>query len=248
MTLRTSNEFITWNAPPIIPIIKERILPVGGMMFIWGNQETFKSWLMLGLAWSVAEGEDWLIFGTTKAKVLFINTELPEIMFQERWQQMAQVRGTPKDLWCVSDMNLKLDTEEGKAKLTTWGDVCNPDLIIIDAMYRTVSGDINTSRTANILLDTLGFARERWTCAISGVHHSRKTAFDIPTRQQIHQGINDATGSKYLMNNASTVFEVRRPDRNVPVITIIPEKLWFEKSSPPTTSYMIDNLGQAYLI
>ena len=78
VTLQRAGEFYTWNAPPIVPVIKDRILPLGSLMFIWGEQETFKSWMVLDLAFSVASGQDWLLFETNEYPVLIIKYEPPQ--------------------------------------------------------------------------------------------------------------------------------------------------------------------------
>ena len=166
MTLESAASFLTWKGPAIIPVIKDMILPQGALMFIWGLQDTFKSWCVLDLAWSVASGDPWLVFPTNQHTVLLINTELPKTMLQLRMRQVAQVRGTvPANLHVVTDLNLKLDTETGMALLVRWVQECKPGLIIIDNLYRCFVGDMNKGENVNKLLDTISYIREQYHCA-----------------------------------------------------------------------------------
>jgi len=256
MTLYRANEFYTWKAPPIIPVIKDRILPLGALMFIWGEQETFKSWMVLDLAFSVATGTEWLLFETNKYPVLIINTELPDPMYQERFKQVADTKKKlPSNLYVVTPENLKLDTEDGFASLQLWCQKITategtpPGLVILDNLYRTLSGEI-TGEKANKFLDSVAAIRARFGSAFCVVHHSRKTGYDPIHKQVIRRGIEDMTGSKYLGNNAATIFENRKTkvEGVKHAILMVPEKMWFEKSPPPVMRFKVDDKARFHLI
>lgn len=220
-------------------------------MIIWGEQDTFKTWMAKDLAWSVAEGKPWLTFPTNQHNVLLINTEMPEELYWERWQMMARSRGScPENLWVVNDTKLKLDTDEGANKLYNWCKAVSPGLIIIDNLFRSFAGDMSSGHQVNKMLDTFAMIRADFRCATCHIHHSRKTAFDIITKKEIYRGIQDMTGHKNIANNASTVFETRRiyVEGYERTVTLIPEKLWFTKSSPPELSFSVEDDGVFRLI
>lgn len=255
MTLQRAGEFYTWNAPPIIPVIKDRILPLGSLMFIWGEQETFKSWMVLDLAFSVASGQDWLLFETNKYPVLLINTELPEALYHERFQQVADTKGVlPSNLYVISDTDIKFTTDRGFSELQTWcqqivsTEGSPPGLIILDNLYRTLSGEI-TGTTANQFLDVVAAIRTRFDSAFCVVHHSRKTTYDIAHKEVIRRGIEDMTGSKYLGNNAATIFENRKTEvQGVDhAIYMVPEKMWFTRTPPPLMRFKVDDKARFHL-
>jgi RecA-family ATPase len=220
-------------------------------MMLWGEQETFKSWLVLDLGWAVATGNPWLIFKTNQHNVLIINTELPKPMYHERWKQMVLTKGTcPDNLFAVSDLGLKLDTQIGLTRLSQWVEECTPGLIIVDNLYRTFSKDLNSGEHVNRFLDTIAYIQQYRGCAFVFVHHSRKIAYDMQRRQVIRRGIEDSVGNRFLTNNAATVFEVRNfesPGANH-AIEILSEKMWFEKTPPPTLRYKVDDQAQFHLI
>ena len=259
MTIQRAGDFYTWQAPPIIPVIKDRILPLGSTMYVFGEQETYKSWSVMDLAFAVASGTEWLnLFETNKYPVLMVNTELPAVMYQERFKQVADVKKLlPQNLYIVTNETIKLDTDAGYSELQTW---CQqivstegqaPGLIILDNLYRTLSGEIN-GIVANRFLDIIAAIRTRFGSAFCIVHHSRKTTYDIAKREVIRRGVDDMTGSKYLGNNAATIFENRKTSvKGVPdghAITMAPEKMWFERTPPPEMRFKIDDKARFHLI
>lgn len=257
MTLQRAGEFYTWNAPPIVPVIKDRILPLGSLMFIWGEQETFKSWMVLDLAFSVASGQDWLLFETNEYPVLIINTELPDILYQERFNQVADAKGVlPPNLFIINT-DVKFTSDKGFSELQMWCQQITsttgkaPGLIILDNLYRTLEGEI-TGATANQFLDVVSAIRTRFGSAFCVVHHSRKTTYDIAKRETVRRGVEDMTGSKYLTNNAATIFENRKTYvegvKEGHAILMLPEKMWFERSPPPIMRYKIDDKARFHLI
>ena len=249
--LESSKAFTTWAAPPVVPIIKDRILPEGTWMMIWGDQETFKSWLVLDLAWSVSTGRDWLVFGTNKHRVLVVNTELPRLMYHERWMQMVMTRHVcPDELFVVTDLGLKLDTDQGLGQLRQWVRSCKPGLVIVDNLYRTFSQDLNSGHNVNLFLDTVAYIREEFNCAFAFTHHARKASYDIIHREVIKRGIEDSTGSKFLTNNAAAVFEVRKV--TLPgvrhAIVLLPEKMTFERQAPPPMMFKVDDEAYFHVV
>jgi hypothetical protein len=69
------------------------ILHQGSKGVLGGGSKTFKTWTLLDLAVSVAAGEPWLSFKTTKGKVLFLNFEIAPAFFQRRIQAVADAKG-----------------------------------------------------------------------------------------------------------------------------------------------------------
>ena len=66
---------------PIVlpPDIIECLIHAGGKVAIGGASKSFKTWLLIDLAVSVATGAVWLNgYTTTKGRVLYVNFELPD--------------------------------------------------------------------------------------------------------------------------------------------------------------------------
>jgi RecA-family ATPase len=57
-------------------LLIDKILHQGSKMAVGGGSKSFKTWILLDLALSVACGVPWLGFNTTKAKALYCNLEI----------------------------------------------------------------------------------------------------------------------------------------------------------------------------
>ena len=80
MRAESVGELLLWQPTNNKEVIKHGILPRGAVMFVFGDQGTFKSWLMKQLAWSASAGEAWLGMPTEESgsRVLLLNTEIPQ--------------------------------------------------------------------------------------------------------------------------------------------------------------------------
>ena len=208
----SAKEFRQWKTPPAEPIILPDLLHRGSWGILFGDQETYKSWAVMDLAWEVAKGGKWLgHWDVRKHSVLIINTEIPAPLYQQRWFTMTALKlSEPSNLYVVNNMSLKLDNMAGKHKLEEYCQAAVPGLIIIDNLYRTFTGDMNSGNNVNMFLDTINNIREKHNVSILFVHHSRKVDYDIRTNTVIRRGVQDISGSKYLANNASLIFETRK--------------------------------------
>ncbi len=250
MTLESAAEFLSWQAPPIVPIIKERLLPEASTMMLWGKQETFKSWMAMELGFTVAEGKEWLVFETNPHNVILINAELPKIMYHERWKQFARTRGyCPRNLHVVNG-GIKLDAEDGLYKLETWVAQTKAKLVIIDNLYRMLSSDLNNGQAFNKLIDTLDRMKQTYGCSFCFVHHSRKTQYDIYHQEEVDRGVEDMTGSKLVANNAALIMHVKETkfEGVNHAITLYTEKAWFEKNPPPSLTFAVDDDARFHII
>ena len=202
--------------------------------------------------------QDWLLFETTKYPVLIINTELPEVLYHDRFKQEADTKGVlPSNLYIVTSESLKFTSEKGFSELQMWCQTITsnegipPGLIVLDNLYRTLDGEISGS-AANQFLDVVAAIRTRFGSAFCVVHHSRKTTFDLAKREVVRRGVEDMTGSKYLANNAATIFENRKTYvegvEEGHAILMLPEKMWFERSPPPIMRFKVDSKARFHLI
>ena len=81
------------TSKPAPPEIIGGVLHRGCKMVIGGSSKSRKSWALLDLALAVATGNEWLGFPTSKARVCFVNFELPEFAIHHRLKVIAEARG-----------------------------------------------------------------------------------------------------------------------------------------------------------
>lgn len=77
---------------PLPPSLIEDVFDVGGKLVIGGGSKSYKTWIMADIATSIASGANWLGIGTTKARVLFLNFEIPAPFFQRRLRDVLKAK------------------------------------------------------------------------------------------------------------------------------------------------------------
>jgi hypothetical protein len=73
-------------------LLIDRILHQGSKMAVGGGSKSFKTWILLDLALSVACGVSWLGFNTTKARVLYCNVEIQQEFMQDRVKAIEKAK------------------------------------------------------------------------------------------------------------------------------------------------------------
>lgn len=248
---RTLQELLAWNPPEQNPVIKEGILPEGSFMVFWGDQETYKTWFMLELAWCVAQGEPWLTYKTSKHEVLIVNAELPEALYRDRVLGYARSKGrVPQGVRIETDLNFKLTLEGGLMQLKHWCSLYSPGLVIIDNLNRVSGGGLNDPRYTSMMLDNISTIRQEYGCAVVIVHHGRKETYDVMRGKRVWRGLQEMTGFKYVSDNASTIMEVRRyyHEGIGPAVIVIPEKTTYASSTLTPLRFKFEEDAQFSLI
>lgn len=143
-----------------------------------------KTWLLLDLALSVAEGQKFLRWNTTKGKVLFVNFEIPRVFMKERIRHLKLKKQQLTENTVVFEMqNLFIWTLRG---LT--GDFENLlermiaqikdqkfDLVILDPIYKGMAGkDENTSMAVGELCHNIEQLAVETGAAVVYAHHFSK--------------------------------------------------------------------------
>ena len=85
------------------PQLIKGLLHQGSKMVLGGGSKSYKTWSLLDLGMSVATGQQWWGFETTKARVLYINLELSEWSMQDR---MAAIKTHRPELLDLSNFDI----------------------------------------------------------------------------------------------------------------------------------------------
>jgi virulence-associated protein VagC len=140
-----------------------------------------KSWMVYGMALSVASGLNWLGFKTNPGKVLLIDNELHPSELSFRLTQAANSM-----MLDASDLGDSLIVEPLRG---TWPDINSIDeilrqnyakedisLIVLDAYYRLLPGGTSENDNAGVTLifNQLDKIAARHQCSIALVHHASK--------------------------------------------------------------------------
>src|SRR5262249_49752399 len=141
----------TLLSQPIVlpPDVIDGILHLGGKLVLGGASKSYKSWLLIDVALSVASGSIWLNFTTKKGRVLYVNFELPRPFLTRRIQTVCeerQLRLEPGmlDLWNLRGHVAKWSQLQAQFPMGVYA------LIIFDPSYKILL-DRDENRTGDIL-------------------------------------------------------------------------------------------------
>ena len=137
------------DPPPLAPPLIDGILRQGHKMLIAGPPKAGKSFALIELAISIAEGVPWLGFGCAKGKVMYVNLELDKASCFHRFIDVYKALGIQPenvgsiDIWNLRGMSVPMDklapvlirraAQKGFAA------------VIIDPIYKVLTGDENSA-------------------------------------------------------------------------------------------------------
>ena len=178
----TVKELIAWTPPKIEPIISSDILYPETKMIMYGSYKSWKSMIAMHCGFCIASDRKWFSYDTKQGQVLLIQCEIPKFLFRERI--LAYAKGNdcyPDNLHLVTERNLRLDKDFGLAALNgliekiTHKTGKQLDVLILDPIYKLMSGGIGDSAPVQFFLDNIDNIIDRYKCAVILVTHQRKT-------------------------------------------------------------------------
>lgn len=195
--------------PPVPSILGRGVIPHKGRVFLFGRYGSWKSMLALNLGIAVIRGKDWLTFKTPAppTNVLYLQCELPQEELQKRARLMAssigQADGLPGRLFLWTEHYIKLDQNTGYGLLDKWVGALKPALVIVDPIYKVLSGDLLKYADVAPFLDRMDRLLDKHKVTIMLVCHPRKGQAD-------EFGADDLMGSSLFPDWADTIIRVSR--------------------------------------
>ncbi len=178
------------RVPTPIEWIIPNLLPRQNTAFMLGPpKKACKSWLLLAMAWDLAEGlAPWGIESLkppSRMRTVYFTQEDTESNIDDRIKAHFHGGREPNDrLWIVpKNLSIKLDTHEGKRLVEREVDAvvekAGPvDLIVFDPMRRIHNGNENDSETIGKIWHVIDCAHRRYNAAVVIAHHIRKPPGD----------------------------------------------------------------------
>lgn len=137
------------NLPPLKPELIPGILRVGHKMLLAGPSKAGKSFLLINLAVSIAEGADWLGLPCKQGKVCYVNLELDSASCLRRFEEIYHRRGLdPSHLNNITIWNLRghAATMDRLAPILIHRFKSKAySAVIIDPIYKVITGDENNA-------------------------------------------------------------------------------------------------------
>lgn len=172
-------QFLVWKAPYIKTIIGSNILIPEGKIMLCGAYKSWKSMTSMDIAFCLSSGRPWFGFPTTQSTVLVIQLEIPKAAYQDRVVKYFKSHpGQPIDnLHFVSTRRLKLDRGWGKDTLRTWIDMTQAQVVIIDPIYKVMSGHLIDEWDVGQFTDTIDDIIDEKKVSFILVHHEGKAQY-----------------------------------------------------------------------
>ena len=176
------------NMPPLAPELIGGLLRKGHKMIISGASKAGKSFFLLELAIALSEGREFLGFKCRKSNVLYVNFEIDRPSCADRIKKIYECLGIKKpspktfSIWNLRGHALPLD--KLVPKLTKRCKDRKFDCIILDPIYKIITGDENNASEMGYFCNQFDkIADETGASVIYAHHHSKggqgqKTAQD----------------------------------------------------------------------
>lgn len=166
------------NMPELAPSLIDGILREGHKMLIAGPSKAGKSFALIQLCISIAEGRPWFGFDCTQGKVLYVNLELDRASCLHRFKDVYVALGQqPTNIANISIWNLRgksLPMDQLAPKLIRRAEKKKYKAIIIDPIYKVITGDENSADQMANFCNQFDKVCTELNCAVIYCHHHSK--------------------------------------------------------------------------
>ena len=166
------------SLPALPSELIQGILRCGHKMLISGSSKAGKSFLLMELCIALAEGKPWLGFPCKKGSVLYVNLEIDPASCVNRFMKIYEALGWQKDhmediiIWNLRGHAVPLD--QLVPKLIRRVRDQHFDAIIIDPIYKVITGDENNASDMAAFCNQFDKICMETGCATIYCHHHSK--------------------------------------------------------------------------
>lgn len=173
-----SLEDVWSNLPELAPPLIEGVLRQGHKMLIAGPSKAGKSYSLIELCCAIAEGKNWLGWKCTQGRVMYVNLELDRASCLHRFRDIYTAMGwRPEnirnlDIWNLRGKSVPMD--KLAPKLIRRAAKKNYIAIIIDPIYKIITGDENSADQMAAFCNQFDLVCTELGCAVIYCHHHSK--------------------------------------------------------------------------
>lgn len=168
------------NLPELAPPLIDGVLRQGHKMLIAGPSKAGKSYALIELCCAIAEGKKWLEWNCTQGRVMYVNLELDRASCLHRFKDVYTALGiTPNNLSNIDIWNLRgrsVPMDKLAPKLIRRASKKNYIAIIIDPIYKVITGDENSADQMAHFCNQFDKVCTELGCAVIYCHHHSKGA------------------------------------------------------------------------
>lgn len=168
------------NLPELAPPLIDGVLRQGHKMLIAGPSKAGKSYALIELCCAIAEGKKWLEWNCTQGRVMYVNLELDRASCLHRFKDVYTALGiAPDNLSNIDIWNLRgrsVPMDKLSPKLIRRASKKNYIAIIIDPIYKVITGDENSADQMAHFCNQFDKVCTELGCAVIYCHHHSKGA------------------------------------------------------------------------
>jgi len=210
--------------PKIKELIGQGILIENSKLVLYGAFKAGKSTLLQYIGMCCAGGL--CLWGNPHFKtqccvVCYLQLEMPHKAFLKRlrYSSLSQIPEVATNLYITSEPWLKLDKPEGIDMLTNALNAVKPEILIIDPLYKTISGSENSVEDLSKAFDNLDILLNEFNCALMFSSQARKRQI-IPKVGAIDLGDEELRGSTAIPAWVDSIVGLRRKQGNERELTM----------------------------
>lgn len=217
MEPQTVGEFLDWQPEYPEPVIGGGVLYPQGKVFIYGKKDSLKSMTSMGLGMCLVCGYPWANLEIPGGdRVLYLQFEITHPMLHKRvakmcgaWkQEHGHIQEIRDEMLVWSEPFLKLDNNMGRGILIDKLRRYKPTVLIVDPIYKALSGNILDPNSVRTLVDSLDSLIDLFKISLILIHHTRKGSLeDQPTE---YDPSDDMLGSAVFSWWADSIIKVKR--------------------------------------
>ncbi|WP_418559361.1 AAA family ATPase [Megasphaera massiliensis] len=194
------------NLPPLAPSLIDGVLRKGHKMMLAGPSKAGKSFALIEMAIAIAEGRKWLNWYCSKGRVLYVNLELDRPSCLHRFKDVYDALGYPAnniadiDIWELRGKSIPMD--KLAPKLIRRAAKKNYTAIIIDPIYKIITGDENSADQMAHFCNQFDRVCTELGCAVIYCHHHSKG------NQGAKRSMDRASGSGVFARDADALLDL----------------------------------------
>src|SRR6185369_2333240 len=180
LLLEDAADTMTEIIPEPIQIV-EGLLCVEAKLVIGGSSKTYKTWITMDMAISLATGANFLGRKCKQQRVLYVNFELKKNTFKTRLQTIAKAKGVHFDYRQMVHLSLRglisrLTPKQIVDKIVTMAATRKVGVVVVDPIYKlnTQGKDENSAGEQTILLNELDRITTEAKCSLIFDDHFSK--------------------------------------------------------------------------
>lgn len=168
------------NLPELAPSLIDGILRQGHKLLLAGPSKAGKSFSLIEMCCAIAEGRKWVSWNCAQGKVMYVNLELDRASCLHRFKDVYQSLGwAPKSIGNIDIWNLRgksIPMDKLAPKLIRRAAKKNYIAIIIDPIYKVITGDENSADQMALFCNQFDKVCTELGCAVIYCHHHSKGA------------------------------------------------------------------------